>query len=83
MSVLSSARDREIGEQLHRKLRITLERLARQNDLATDRAADFLLLGAMFVAGAAYETSLENTLEIARSLVTSALNDDLDAETRH
>ncbi|MEO0438109.1 MAG: hypothetical protein AAF098_14505, partial [Pseudomonadota bacterium] len=74
MSDLSSDRDREIGQQLNRKLQITLERLARQNGLTSDRAADFLLLGALFVASDAYETSLENTLEIARSLVASTFN---------
>ena len=82
-SQLTAEQDREIGEQLFKKLQTTVNRMQRQHGITRDKAADFLVLGALFTAAGIYERSLEETVEVAAVLVKSALSDELPRATRH
>ncbi|MEM1141614.1 MAG: hypothetical protein AAF671_03865 [Pseudomonadota bacterium] len=83
MSELSMERDQLIGQELYRKLVHTVERTARVHHISPDRAADFLLLGAIFTAARFYECDLSETLEVAETLVDSVRPDDLGRTSRH
>ncbi|GAB5415881.1 MAG: hypothetical protein Cons2KO_34840 [Congregibacter sp.] len=75
--------DAVIGEDCFLRLHRLLERIAKRHGLSPERAADYLLTGALFVASDAYDCNLEETLEIAQTLSASLQLDDLPAATRH
>ena len=80
---LSVERDAEIGRDTYQRLQRLNRRLARAHAIAPDRAVDFMLAGALFVAADIHGFSLDEALELMAEIARSVQEDDLPRETRH
>lgn len=72
-----------MGRDTYVRLQRLMGRIARRHGLARDRAADFVLLGALFLAADTNESSLDEALELLRELARSVQEDELPPATRH
>lgn len=80
---LDADRDAEIGQEVYRRLHRLVEQLAKKHGIPGDRAADFLIAGALFVAAGQYDLSIDETLEVAETIAESVQRDTLAPATRH
>lgn len=80
---LTAEEDAAIGREAYTRLHRLADRLARRHGLARDRAADYLLLGSLFLVADANHASLDEAVELLRELARSVQEDDLPAATRH
>lgn len=72
-----------MGRDTYVRLQRLTGRIARRHGLDRDRAADFVLLGALFLAADTNDTSLDEAVELLCELARSVQEDGLPPATRH
>lgn len=80
---LTVEEDAAIGRDTYARLQRLMDRLVRRHGLARERVADFVLLGALFLAAETNDTSIDEAVELLRELARSVQEDNLPPATRH
>lgn len=75
--------DTDIGREVFLKLHRLAERLAKRHGISVERAADYLLTGSVFVSAHIQEMSVDDTVDLAATLVESAQTDELSPRAIH
>ena len=78
-----SQSDADIGREVFLKLHRLAERLAKRHGVSVERAADYLLTGSVFVSAHIQDMSINDTVDLAATLVESAQTDELPARVSH
>ena len=72
-----------MGRDTYVRLQRLADRIGRRHGLGRERAVDFLLLGALFLAADTNDIGLDEAVELLRELTRSVQQDDLPPATRH
>ncbi len=83
MTDLTREQDADIGGDFFLQLHRLTERLARRHDIPLDRATDFLLSGALFVAAHIHTATVDEVVELVGTIADSVQHDELPPEIVH